>query len=269
MKRLLSKIKSNINSGKSVNNKQEFINSITENSILEIGPFYNPICKGEHVKYMDILGQEQLKQRCLELSKENPWMLNHIQDIPLIDYVNSEGNLSCVTEKFDAIVSSHLIEHQLDLIGHFKDLEKILNDKGKYYLAIPDKRYCFDHYMNVSSLAEVIGGHYDKRTKHSLKSVLEHRAFVTHNQPDEHWNGNHGELLDTQNKIKLAIDEYLSNDYIDVHAWYFTPESFTEIIGNLYSMNFIKFQINKIYKTSKGKIEFFVELQFDPTEIKK
>ena len=69
---------------------------------------------------------------------------HHIGDITKIDYVSSDGNLNIIKDKFDYVLSSHCVEHQPDLILHFKNVEKLLKKQGYYFLIIPDKRYCFD-----------------------------------------------------------------------------------------------------------------------------
>ncbi|MDQ8054592.1 MAG: class I SAM-dependent methyltransferase [Pedobacter sp.] len=236
--------------------REMFIDSIPKDiSILEIGPFYTPLCKGDKVKYLDILDQEAMIKRAESIDAQ----INTSQ-IPFIHYVSPQGDLRVAKEKFDAIFSSHVIEHQLDLIGHLQQVSQVLNEGQRYYLNIPDKRYCFDHFHKESTIAEVIDAHLNKRTKHSLKSVIEHRT-ITHNHPADHWRGQHGEVEDVINKIKNAIDEYQSNDYIDVHAWYFTPESFSGLISLLNELGYIDLKICRLHETPLYGIEFYAVLE--------
>jgi hypothetical protein len=110
---------------------------------------------------------------------------------PHIHYVSSEGDLSVVTEKFSCAFSSHCIEHQPDLIRHLNQVEDLLDRSGKYYLIVPDKRYCFDCVFSETTLDEIEQAHKEKRRRHSVQAIIEHRAYVSHNDPFRHWVGDH------------------------------------------------------------------------------
>ncbi len=100
--------------------RKRFVKTLPTNiSILEIGPFYSPICIGNKVKYFDILNKESLIKRARRIDEKIS-----IEKIPYIDYVSPTGDLSIINETFDAIVSSHAVEHQLDLIDHLQTISK-------------------------------------------------------------------------------------------------------------------------------------------------
>ena len=237
--------------------RKPFVASIPKDvSILEIGPFYNPVCVGDSVKYFDILSKENLIKRAKQIDEN----INS-ERIPYIEYVSPTGDLSIINETFDAIVSCHAIEHQLDLIDHLQKTSKLLKAGGKYYVIAPDKRYCFDHFMNESTIADVINAHVVKPTKTSVRSVIEHRALSTHNNAFKHWMGIHKLKNDISSKIKNALTEYMVSDYVDVHSWYFTPKSFSNNIKLLHQLGYIDFTIDKLYPTSPGSLEFYAVLQ--------
>jgi SAM-dependent methyltransferase len=247
--------------------KLEFLNSLPEDSaILEIGPFYTPFCKGANVKYFDVLDRADLIVRARQINPDiNP------ESIPFIDYVSAGGDLSIIGETFDTVFSSHVIEHQWDFTDHLQKVSNLLNSGGKYYLMIPDKRFCFDHFNNITTIADIINANFEKRKKHSLKSVIEHRAFITHNDPVKHWKGDHGFIDSVSNRarifddmserIKNAVSEFNENEFIDVHAWYFTPDSFAEIISMLNKLGYTDFKIDRICPTQKNSREFFAILE--------
>lgn len=237
--------------------RKPFVASIPKGvSILEIGPFYSPICVGNNVKYFDILNRESLIKRAKQIDES----INS-ERIPYIEYVSPIGDLSIINETFDIVVSSHAIEHQLDLIDHLQNASKLLKAGGKYYIIVPDKRYCFDHFMNASTIADVINAHVVKPTKTSVKSVIEHRALHTHNNAFKHWTGIHKHKNDISSQIKDALTEYTESDYVDVHSWYFTPKSFSKIIMLLHHLGYIDFTIGKLYPTSPGSLEFYTVLE--------
>ena len=237
--------------------RARFIDSITKNGeILEIGPFFNPICKGKNVKYFDILSYEELVARAQALTTKKK-----INNIPHIDYVSPKGDLTIIDRKFDAVISSHVIEHQLDFINHLNTVSGLLKEGGKYYLMIPDKRYCFDHFNRESTIAEIIDASTQKRERHSLKSVIEHQASTTHNDAFRHWKGDHGSIDGSPEKIQEAIREYNTGAYIDVHAWYFTPATFVKIMKTLNELDMVDLAISEIHTTPYLNLEFYAVLE--------
>src|SRR5271165_3106642 len=125
--------------------------------LLEIGPFCTPVFKGDRVRYFDVLARPGLLLR----AKEHGIDASGCPDE--IDFVSATGDLGIVDESFDAVFSSHCIEHQPDFIQHLVEVRRILGPSGRYFLIIPDKRYCFDHYIEESTPVDIIGAFLEKR----------------------------------------------------------------------------------------------------------
>lgn len=225
--------------------------------VLEIGPFVSPVLSGPNVSYADFLSSEELKARAELMGIEH-------KDVPRIHYILSERDLSDIDAQFDCAISSHCIEHQPNLVSHLNDVAKILVGKRtKYFLLIPDKRYCFDRFMPETTIADVIDAHFRQPKVHSLKSVIEHRALMAHNDASAHWNERdlvRGEI--DRERVMNAISEWKQAEgkYVDVHAWYFTPDSFSEIVGILNDIGLIEFRIDVLYHTRRGSNEFWAIL---------
>lgn len=228
-------------------------------SILEIGPFANPLVRGGNVTYCDVLGQSDLIKR-IELAGGGL----DISQVPYIHHVMDERGLDSFEGSYDCIVSSHNIEHQPDLISHLQQVEKKLNDSGLYYLIIPDKSYCFDRFISESTIAQVLSAFYEKRKIHTLQSIIEHRSLTVHNDAIQHWNepAMCAPSVDID-RVKLAIDEWINSNgtYIDVHAWYFTPKNLVQIIKIIKDMRLINLSVKNIYPTEKNSLEFFCILK--------
>lgn len=227
---------------------------------IEIGPFANPLLHGPNVKYLDVLPTEQLIARARELG------MDHTK-VPQITYISDINGFPDISERFDYALSCHSIEHQPDLIKHLNQVEQILVPGGLYFLIIPDKRYCFDHYLSESTIADVVGAFLEKRTVHSAKSVIEHRALTTHNDPSAHFSGSHGDISNNQNlRVQQAISEFknANGSYIDVHAWQFVPTSFTELVSNLNALNLVDLKITNIWNTPINNFEFYVTMSKTP-----
>ncbi len=243
-----------------IRHKHQFVNLIPEDSsCLEIGPFNKPLLAGSDVKYFDVLDQNGLIKRAGELNIES-------ELIPRIDFVSEIGDLKVVNEKFAGVLSSHVVEHQPNLIAHLQAVADLLLDSGRYFLIIPDRRFSFDYFLAESSLAQVVAANVELRKTHTLASVIEHRCLTTHNNPYLHLLGMHGKPMIGQElaqAVNLARAEYQNNlaGYIDVHAWYFTPSGFAALINRLFEIELIKFKVEKVYPTTLGKLEFFVILR--------
>lgn len=254
-----------INEGRITNeiqNRTDIINLIPKKfNCLEIGPFDCPILKGENIKYFDVLNKEQLIERAKSINR-----VSQINNIPYIHYYNNDADLTIINEKFNLVLSSHSIEHQTNFIKHLNDVSNLLLDKGYYVVICPDKRYCFDHFIKESTIADILDMNNNDNSRHSLKSIIEHRVLVTHNDTIRHWQGDHGIQRIDEPKfdymLSFAVNEYKnSNEYIDVHSLQFTPLSFEKIIEQLFKYNYINFTVEQIYHTKKNQNEFIAILK--------
>jgi len=239
--------------------RRELLSCVGSNdAVLEIGPFTNPLMRGPNVRYFDVLDKEKLIIRAAEH--------DYNAEAPVdIHYVSGIGDLGIVDVRFDFVISSHCIEHQPDLIRHLQGVERLLNANGKYLLVIPDKRYCFDHFMPLSTVEDVKAAYDDERTLHTITSHRLDATMRTHNDPYRHWSGDHGAFPGEENFTRddeLAVMSRIEkNKYSDIHAWYFTPPSFTEIINALVKTKMSNLHVSAVYSTARNNLEFCAVLQ--------
>jgi hypothetical protein len=228
--------------------------------ILEIGPFANPVLRQPNVEYADALNQEQLQSRAVELDMDP-------KAVPTIHHVLVDGVLPADAGPYDLALSCHCIEHQPDLVAHLLQVQACLTPlEGEYLLLVPDHRYCFDHHLAPSSIAQVLMAHEEKRKRHTLCSVIEHRALTTHSDAARHWDEvPHAVPTISAAQIQSAIDEWRDSNgaYVDVHAWYFTPQSFAGIIDLLHQLGLINLCVKHLYPTRRYAHEFWVVLGFN------
>ena len=232
--------------------KEMLREQFSEAKILEIGCFDNPFCNGPNVKYFEVMDADALRRRSKELNRP-------FHDIPdRIDYVDPNANLGIVKEQFDIVFSSHVIEHQTDLIRHLQNVERILEDRGLYIMFIPDKRYCFDHFLPEARLSEIVDAYHESRKLHPLQKVVEHYSMTTHNDAVQHWLGHHGVCDTSRARVAAAIQEYESKpgQYIDVHESQYTPDSFRNIIYSLNKLGFTGLSVFRCCHTVFGRFEF-------------
>jgi hypothetical protein len=223
-------------------------------SVLEIGPFYRPSLAGPNVRYFDVLDYDGLCERARE--HDLP-----ITDIPQIHYVSPDGDLATIHATFQAVFSAHVVEHQPCLLSHLRQVSQLLPPGGFYFLAIPDKRYCFDYFLSETTIADVLCAFEEQRSRHTLASVIEYGALTTHNDIQRHWEGDHEDLgfRDTlASRTQAAIELYKNAQgaYIDVHAWQFVPDTFRSIAGLLHSLGLLDLYPVVVYDTPYGRQEF-------------
>ena len=236
--------------------REGLVAAIDDGATLEIGPFCNPILRGPSIEYVDKLDATQLRARATKIGLDPagcPERIHHL------------GGLEGVPGPYANIVASHSIEHHPDLVRHLEQVGRLLEPGGRYWLIVPDKRYCFDHHLPASTIADVLAAYQEARTAHSLKSVIEHVALVTHNDAERHWQGDHGEIAreETERRVAEALDAYGSGSgsYVDVHAWQFTPGSFRALMATLKVLGRTRLEVERVYDTPRGRLEFCAVLR--------
>jgi SAM-dependent methyltransferase len=224
---------------------------------LEIGPFVSPQLIHENVKYLDVLSREELIARAKILGKPT-------ERVPFIDFVSRDGSLRKITETFDVVFSSHNFEHQPDPISHLNGVSALLNPGGVFAMMVPDARYCFDAELPLSKISDIFNAHWEKRKRHTLGSVIEHRALITHNNSKKHWAKKDAKVYRPINgaKVAAAIAEFESagENYIDVHAWQFEPLSLSDLLRTLIELGYIDFKSVSCRGPVRDRNEFAVEL---------
>ena len=226
--------------------------------VLEIGPWFKPALRGPHVRYFDVWDTETSKRNAASVGGDPA-------DCPDIHYVSPNSDLSMIPERFGAVISSHVIEHQPDFIRHLNAVADLLLDSGWYFLLVPDKRYCFDYFMPVSTIADVLDANIRKRVLHDPRNILEYGLLRTHNEPMRHWEGDHGKprMAEDFGVVQPAIDEASRYDqgYIDTHAWRLTPEVFRALLNDLRNIGLTNMVPARVYNTVRGSSEFAAILQ--------
>jgi hypothetical protein len=250
--------------------RHNFCKDIPSNaSLLEIGPYAKPMFRRPYhnVYYADMHSIEQIK--------ENVGLYGHdASTMPdTIDIVMNPATKPTFSTdlRFDYIFSSHNIEHIPDIIGHLKEMAAVASGSNtKYYLAIPDKRYCFDHYQTLTHFPKMIEAHHYGIVKPSFRSVLENTVFMTHNSPSDHWQGIHGDSTfdfpapdSFIEKIKdgLTKANKVDTEYVDTHCWQFIPECFFYNMDVLHRLGMIPWKVQSVFSTATGSNEFYAILK--------
>ena len=231
---------------------------------LEIGPSINPIAPkalGFNVHIVDHLPTAQLKEK----------YKNHgvnIDSIEIVDFVWNGEPLSTLVRGenlYDYIIASHVIEHIPDVIQFLQECSKLLKPDGVLSLVIPDKRYCFDHFLPCSTTGQLIDAHDLKRIKPSRGQVFDSYMNASCTRSGSiSWGIDNSEDLRTLHSdfevvSELFIKSTVEGEYVDAHCWRFTPNVFKLLVSDLNLLKFIDMNILVEFDT-KG-CEFYMTLE--------
>ena len=228
---------------------------------IEIGPSYNPIAAkkdGYQVHIIDHMSKENLIKKYENYDVD-------VRNIEEVDFIWNGQKYSKLTGKvkfYDWIIASHVIEHIPDLISFLNDCDEILKNDGVLSLAIPDKRYCFDHYRPPTGISQIIDSYYLQNKLHTPGTMAEYYLNIVSRDGAIAWDKNKEgsdkflyPLNDVRDKINSIIHK---NEYTDAHAWCFTPNSFRLMIHDLFILGYIPFREVSFFDTEG--CEFFMTL---------
>ena len=228
---------------------------------LEIGPSHSPIVPkkaGYKVDTIDHMTREQL----VEKYTSEDVKLENIEEVDFVWSGQPYAKLTGKTAYYDWIIASHIIEHSTDFIGFLNDCDSIMKDIGVISLVVPDKRFCFDHFRPHTGIAEIIDAHNKESTIHSPGTVAEFFLNIVYRDGQNGWDylkeGEY-EFVHQLDEARAEISKAAGEDeYLDVHAWCFTPHSFRLIIHDLNALGLISLQEVSFFPTAGH--EFYVTL---------
>lgn len=241
--------------------------------ILEIGPLNRPIiCKKDYPNsfYGDIRSTDDIKK----LYSGNEYLETtgitvETETIVSIDFVLKDGYQKTFQniEKFDFVVSSHVLEHVDDLIGTLQDIASVLKPQGKVCIIYPDKRFSFDHFRESASFRDAFET-YISEMKLNEKMVLDfYFSAIDENNPQKFWYPKELELLMPENDFEKArlLYEKAKEGYRaeDVHYWPMTDFGFVKFIYDCLRAKLLPYHLAEFYPTQDSSQEFLAILEYD------
>ncbi len=224
-------------------------------AVLEIGPSYNPItpkAEGFRVTVMDHASREEL------VAKYTAYSID-VSRIEEVDVIGTDLEV-LMGRKFSCITASHLIEHTTDFVRFIQNCSRLLEDDGKLFLIIPDKRYCFDFPRPLSSTGQILDAHLGGKTRH-YGAVFDQyvsatkRGSIAWDELSEAPLTQVHTFEEAETAFRNAIQ---SSAYTDAHEWTFTPSSFRLIVQDLARLGYIEL-FEADFHPSIG-CEFFISL---------
>jgi SAM-dependent methyltransferase len=236
-----------------------------EGRIIEIGPSFSPIAPksaGWNSASIDHLTRDGL------VAKYTGFPGVDVSQIESVDFVWSDGPLSAAVptarhSTFDAFIASHVIEHTPDLIAFLDSATTLLKPEGVVILAIPDKRYCFDYFQQLTTTGQLLDAHAERRSRHTSSLAFDHFAYQVEDGGAAAWSPRPSQGICFVNKLETARDYFStfkdSSDYLDLHAWHFVPSSFELLLLELARLEMTDWRVESI--TPAEGCEFFAWLR--------
>ena len=235
----------------------------TASPVLEFGPLDKPLLnknssKVFYIDYTDLANLQKIYANEKDVVVEN---------ICSPDFILNGLSLAKLTEgkKFQGIVASHVIEHVPNIIDWLKETANLLDDSGILNLAIPDKRFCFDSHRALSTATDMIGAFLNNEKKPTPRMIFDQNAYYIEQDTYGIWRNGARPIKNPDARLKYALEQAqlcLNTDqYMNVHCWVFTPESFLHCIHSLIEMDLFDFEIAFFEPTAIGQGEFFISLK--------
>jgi len=230
---------------------------------LEVSPDMNPIVRttsNVSMEYLDVCSTQELRDRALDRGRA-------LSDVPDIDYhLEYHRPISeCVKgNKYDFVVSSHVIEHIPNLIGHFEQVNDVLVPNGLYAFLVPDKDLCFDTLKSATSLGQLIEAHIERHTIPPISSMVNEFYYGVKRGDKGAWSIHDKEPFRPKYpQYKKLIKNIVSNSEQiknwHGHIWSFTPRTFQILYQELVNLDLVKLELEDVIATEH--MEFIVLLR--------
>ena len=210
------------------------------------------------MKIIDALTQEGLRAKY----RDHNVSLEAIEEVDYVWKGEPYAQLLDQAGCFDWIIASHLIEHTPDLVAFLNGCADLLAPGGVLSLAVPDKRYCFDHFRPISGIGEVIDRHAAQAKGHTAGSIAEFMLNAVGLDGQITWSSGSRGAWDFRcpfDETKAQLHQALKGPTgMDVHAWCFTPASFRLMIHDLSALGLTRLREVSHFPTEG--CEFFVTL---------
>ncbi len=232
---------------------------------IEIGALAMPLVrKGEaDIRYVDWADRATLAAKYAD--DPNVPVANLVE----VDRIWGDNTLAeCFPDEpgFDYVVASHVIEHVPDMIGWLQEIAAVLRPGGRAYLAVPDKRYTFDHFRRTSSLAEFIGAYLTRSRKPTPGQIFDQGAYHSQLDPMTTWDkhpdpADHLDLAKLRQALAVATVVATQPQYLDIHCWTFTPRSMLDTLLALVELGLLPYRCHRFERTQPMENEMMIVLE--------
>jgi hypothetical protein len=183
-------------------------------------------------------------------------------DIVEVDHVWGEQTLlECVGGQrvYDYLVASHVIEHVPDLFGWLGEIGSVLVDGGLALFMVPDKRFTFDRDRQTSVSGDYVDAYLRRLRRPDTRQIFNHYNDTRELEVEPRGEAELTELA--QGVLALCRRAEASGEYIDSHAWVFTPRSLARALDLASRLGLLPFEIARLEPTAPGSNECLLALR--------
>jgi SAM-dependent methyltransferase len=237
----------------------------------EIGPLNIPLLSRDearilYVDHLDTAGLRAKYPTLGDIAEIDRPMVND----SLADTLSADAPL-------DYVVGSQVFEHVPNPIRWLHEIAAILRPGGLLALSLPDRRLTFDLLRQETRPADIIAAYIDDHTIPGIRSVYDNHALASF--INMHWATSESvypdDVINGRGAVnpKRATDQALqmvqlakAGQYLDVHAWVYTPVSFLLTMAQLAAEGLIPFSCRQFYPTDatspdRGSSSFTIILE--------
>lgn len=220
---------------------------------LEVGASISPVFpkyEGFNVKTLDYLDQEGLK-------KKSPGFSDKIEPV---DYIwQGERYIKIIDgHKFDWILAAHVVEHVADIVDFLNNCHEIMAPGALLALVIPDKRFTFDYFRPVTSLASIIDAHIENKKVASVGSFIENMLYYADRGGKHVWSPGYNLEANLRSNPSPELFNIYDESNYDSHIWTFTPNHLRLILNDIYALELIRLRESAFINTTN--YEFIILL---------
>jgi len=229
---------------------------------LEFGPLANPLVRKDQgpVKYVDYTGTGSLREKSRTDRSVDP------DAIVEIDFNLEHGSLREIcgpSGSFAYAVASHVFEHLSNPLGWLRDVAALLEPHGVISLAIPDRRYTFDHFRRETTMEQLVAYDYERLERPSMVQMTDHFFNVRLVDTAAAWQ--RPPLLEDcpryhpDEQIVSILDQAADGNYVDCHCTVWTSETFPDTI--LPAIRFLRLplRLTRLHAPEPLSNEFIVQ----------
>lgn len=227
---------------------------------IEIGGGFNPLIlkkEGYNIYTIDHLTKNELIAKYENDPIVKP-LLFKIQDVDGVDDGKEFRELLGLERGVDYVISIHSFEHIPNPVRFLQRCENALNEDGKLYLIIPDRRGTFDYFRPASSLGQWMQAYKENHMVHSYASFYDMLAYSVDGNGDD---GTVNLLRAPESAHECAQTAYTPHSYTDVHGFVYTPSSFAFLLSYVQRIGLTSLGIEKIVTPSNSHFEFLAVLK--------
>ncbi len=223
--------------------------------VIEIGPSYNPLAPKRAGWNTTVVDHETREGLVSKYGPDPSVDTNVIEEVDLVwrggPLTELVGASSLGT--YDAFLASHVIEHTTDLVAFLRAARDILKDNGLVVLALPDKRKCFDVYRPTTTTGDVLEAYIQKRERHTARTHFDHLMYhaIRNGNPGWHIEEQSPAVMPYRIQGGMSVADFAKRvEYVDAHAWTFTPSSFELMVLELRALGVLPLSIEKVEQTT-------------------